>query len=168
MSNDTTKIEITIDNHPAFLTVAVPKQVDGVKGTEDVNIFMSRALLPFFNVCSGTSLATLRARAETLGLAPHGDKTAIVARAHKAWQDAEGLFSTVGAWQNDSDSVPNVEMGKRGRPAGSANKPRETLYTIFDGSGPVTCNKAQFDVYCAEMAAGKDLARAAKAAMATH
>ena len=168
MSDDTTKITITLDNHPRFITVSLPKQVDGEKTTVDVDVRMASALLPFFNVCTATSLATLRARAEAIGIAPHGDKAQIVARAHKAWEDAAMLAATVGQWTGNPDECPNVEAGKRGRPAGSVNKPRETLYTIFDGTGPVTCNKAQFDVYCAEMATGKDLARAAKAAMATH
>ena len=161
MSDD----KITIDNHPSYLTVSVPKTVDGVKTLVDMDVWLERVYLHAFNVCTDTSLATLRLRAETIGLAPHGDKAQIVARAHEYLSAAASALATVADWK-ETGMAPSVEAGKRGRPAGSTNKAPEPTYTIFDGARPHTVNATAFKVYCDACTAGMSLAKAAEAALA--
>ena len=160
--SDTT---ITLDNHPATLTVPVTRQRDGEKVTEDVAVPLVRAYLPIFNVADGTSLATLRLRAEACGLAPHGDKAGIVARAHLAVADARTLLDRLDDWIAYGDA-PTVEAGKRGRPVGSKNAPAAPTFTVFDGTSPHTVTATQFAVYCDAVKAGRSLADACGEALA--
>ena len=162
--SDDTKTVITLENHPSFLTVNVTRQNGGEKFEEAVNVEMVPEILPLFNICDGTSLATLRVRCEAAGLAPHGDKSALVARAHTAVTTARGLLATLEGW-NVNGNAPTVEAGKRGRPAGSTNKPAPRVFVIFDGSGPVTASESQFKAYCDAITAGKSPKSAAKLAM---
>ena len=162
--SDDTKIIITLENHPMNLSINITRQVDGVKVEDVSSVDMVPEFLPLFNICDGTSLATLRVRAEACGLAPHGDKTAIVHRAHAAVHGARGLLATLDGWNVNGDA-PSVEAGKRGRPAGSTNKPAPKVFVIFDGTGPVTASETQFAVYCDAITAGKSPKSAAKLAM---
>ena len=161
----TDKNEITLENHPSTLTVNVPKMTDGVKTLVECEVAVNGALLPFFNVCTATSLATLKARAEAVGLASNGDKTQITARAHREYDHALGFLQTVEQWVNDAGGVPTVAAGKRGRPAGTTNKPPAPTYVIFDGTGAITATQAQFEAYCAAVGAGQTPKQAAKTAM---
>ena len=163
MSDD--KIIITLDNHPKALTITVPKQVDGEKQSVDVSVPMVREFLPIFNVAGDTSLATLRLRAEACGLAPHGDKAAIVARAHAAVADARTLLDRLDDWIAYG-GAPSVEAGKRGRPVGSKNAPAAPTFTVFDGTSPHTVTATQFAVYCDAVKAGRSLADACGEALA--
>ena len=156
---------VTLENHPSTLTVNRPEQRDGQRTLVEHTVELDPKYLHAFNMCTDTSLATLRLRADLIGLAPHGDKAAIVARAHEYLTVAESALALVGAWKETGEG-PTVEAGKRGRPAGSVNKAPEAHYVIFDGTGPVTANKAQFDAYCAAVTAGQTPKQAVKAAMA--
>ena len=139
-------VEITLDNHPRTLTYIAARQRDGERIEEEITVELWPNALPFFNVCDSTSLATLRARAEALGLPSHGDRAGIVARAHAGIGAAMNTHAGLAGWESEPSTAPTVEPGKRGRPVGSGVS-RPVLVSVFDGTGPVTCTAHQATVY---------------------